>query len=195
MMLAAGALAVGPLMLLAPAADAAVNTAPSTTPGTINCMSWQDDQNNPGACAALKPTLSCVWANDDGTYSAALGFDNRSGFTIEADAGSYQNAIYINGSTPTADGQPSFFRPGVSTTEFTIDWNPLHGDNVNWSLDGTSLNFSSSSGPACEQHPVPIAGNALVWGIGGGAAVCALALWNRRSMRRKEWIRRLSQAA
>jgi hypothetical protein len=177
------------------AAKKGANTSPSTTPGTINCMSVKDDSANPGVCDGLKPTLSCVFANDDGTYSAALGFVNPSDLTIEADAGYYVNSIYINKRTPKADGQPSFFRPGASTTEFVVDWDPSDGDQIQWTLDGTTLNFSSTSGPACVSHPVPIMGNAVVWGIGGGVAVCALLVWNRRSMRRKEWIRRLSRAA
>ena len=76
MTLAAATLSAAPLMFAAPSAHAAENTAPSTTAGTVNCLSWQDQAAYPGVCTGLKPTLSCVWANDDGTYSAALGFTN-----------------------------------------------------------------------------------------------------------------------
>ena len=148
----------------------------------------------PGVCTGLKPTLSCVWANDDGTYSAALGFTNPSQYTIEADAGSYQNSVYLNGSTPHADGQPSFFRPGDPVTEFTLDWNPLQGNDVQWALDGTTLRFSSSSGPACAQHPVPIMGSMTVLGIVAFGGVGAFVFFNRRSIARKEWLRRLVHA-
>ena len=190
------ALAAAPLLLVAPAAHAAqkFNTSPSTTPGTVNCLSWQDQASYPGVCDGLTPTLSCTWDNGDGTYSAALGFDNPSAYTIEADAGSYQNSIYINASTPHADGQPSFFRPGISETEFVVTWDPLHGDQVNWTLDGHQLVFASSTGPACAQHPVPILGNTTVLGIAGGLAVCAFVVWNRRSLRRKEWLRTVGTA-
>jgi hypothetical protein len=191
---AAVSLSAAPLLFAAPAAHAAQNTDPSTTPGTINCLSWQDQAAYPSACTGLKPTLSCVWANGDGTYSAALGFTNPSAYRIEADAGSYQNSIYINGSTPTADGQPSFFRPGTSTTEFTIDWNPLRGNTVQWALDGTTLQFTSASGPACAQHPVPILASLTVIGLTGLGGVGAFVLWNRRSVNRREWLRRLVRA-
>lgn len=194
MTLAAAALSAAPLMFAVPSAHAAENTAPSTTAGIVNCLSWQDQAAYPGVCAGLKPALSCVWANDDGSYSAALGFTNPSRYTIEADAGSYQNSVYLNRSTPHADGQPSFFRPGDSTTEFTLDWNPIHGDDVQWALDGTTLRFSSSSGPACTQHPVPIMGSVTVLGIVALGGVGAFVFFNRRSIARKEWLRRLVHA-
>jgi hypothetical protein len=162
-------------------------------------MTSQDRDAYPGACDDITPTLSCVFDNGDGSFSAALGFDNRSGYTLILPAGSYENAIYGNGKGASDVGQTSSFRPGVSTTEFVVDWNPVRsGDHVQWALGAdpntNTLFFSSTSAPACSAHPVPIMGNATMIGVAGGIAVLALLLWNRRSMRRKEWIRALGRA-
>jgi hypothetical protein len=194
---AASLLGVAVLAFGSPSAFAA-KPAPTPSPTSsssdvINCTSPQVFNANRAACTALTPTVSCVWDNGDGTFSAALGFVNPTDSTIESDAGTYQNAIYINGNSPDM-GQPSIFRPGTSTTEFVLDWTPISGDWVEWQLDNNTLGFSSTNTQTCDQHPVPIMGSAVVWGITGGAAVCALVLWNRRSMLRKEWIRRLSRA-
>jgi hypothetical protein len=194
LILAALTLAAGASILAAPNAHAATfNTDPSTTPGTVNCLSWQDQAAYPTACSGLTPTLSCVWDNGDGTYTAALGFTNPSTYTIEADAGSYLNSVYGNKSTPKDSGQPSFFRPGTSVTEFTVDWTQSKVGVMEWQLGDQMLTFSSSSGPACTQHPVPIFSNATLLGVTAFLGMCAFAVWNRRSLRRKAWIRALSR--
>lgn len=192
MAVVAMALAAAPLMLAAPAAHAAkIDTSPSTTPGTLNCMAWQDREAHPGACENLTPTLSCVWDNGDNTFSAALGFRNDSDYTLIAPAGSYENAIYGNGKVGNDVGQTDSFRPGISVTEFVVTWNPVHGDDMQWALGSNpnTLNFSSTSTPTCDQHPVPILGNATLIEIAALTGVCALVLWNRRSIGRREWIR------
>jgi hypothetical protein len=198
MTVAAAALAAGPLMLAAPAAHAAkVDTNPSTTPGTLNCMAWQDREAHPGACENLTPTLSCVWNNGDGTFAAALGFSNQSGYTLLAPAGSYENSIYGNGKVANDVGQTPSFRPGDSTTAFVVTWNPVRGDAMQWALGSNpnTLDFTSTSGPACDQHPVPIFGNATLLGIAALTGVCAFVFWNRRSIGRREWIRGIIRAS
>jgi len=193
MAVAATALAAAPLLLAAPAAHAAkVDTSPSTTPGTLNCMSWQDRDAHPGACENLTPTLSCVWDNGDGTFAAALGFDNESGYTLIAPAGSYENSIYGNHDVANDVGQTSSFRPGVSETEFVVTWDPNHGSGMQWALGSNpnTLNFSSTSTPSCDQHPVPISGNATLIGIAALGGICGFVAWNRRSIKRKAWLHR-----
>jgi hypothetical protein len=113
-------------------------------------------------CQALTPTVACVWANSDGSHTAAFGYTNTSATDdITVDLGFANRVSGALTGTP-----PTFFPRGTSVTAFTVTYvNP--NPSVTWHLVGKSARASSSSTP-CSSPPVP--------GFGGTAAFLGMLL-------------------
>jgi len=140
---------------------------PTTSAGVIDCFDPLQAAASGGACAAITPTFSCVWNNGNGSYTAALGYTNPSGYTLQMPVGTYVNSFYGKAGEPNDWGQPTLYPPGTSTTAFTVTWSQPWQYTIKWALgDKHTVAFSSASS-ACTSKPVPIVATA-------GAAVLAL---------------------
>ena len=185
-------LAAGPL-LLAPAAQAAkpqptptatVNATPTGGSQVVDCSDSAQAQAAGGACNEIQPTFACIFANGNGSYTAALGYRNSSSSTLEFPVGSSLNSFYGRKGDAPNWGQPATYPPGTSVTAFTVTWAQKAQNTIQWALGGKTLAFSSASAPACTTHPVPIVGS--VAAIGGTVLVGAVIfVWaNRRAVGR-----------
>ena len=97
----------------------------------------------PAAAAnPVAPTLTCEFANADGTYTAVFGYNNTAATALTFAIGG-QNTFAPN---PADRGQPTVFQPGTFASVFTVDWNG--SGTLAWNLDGNNVHVTSSS-PRC----------------------------------------------
>jgi hypothetical protein len=115
------------------------------------------------------PTLECINNNNNGSYTAFLGYDNQDKLTFSIPTG-VRNSF----STTTDLGQPVEFLPGLHAKDFFIEFD---GNTIVWTLVGPdsvarTVQFSSSS-PACSLHfpTAKISGNAILCGNEDAAEV------------------------
>jgi uncharacterized repeat protein (TIGR01451 family) len=103
---------------------------------------------------AIKPTLDCVFANDDGTFNAFFGYSNSNGVAINLAVGKN------NQFTPPPDdqGQTATFEPGTQTGVFTV---VSKGDSLVWHLDGSTAEANKNS-PGCSQASCALDGPAAL---------------------------------
>jgi cytoskeletal protein CcmA (bactofilin family) len=115
---------------------------------------------------SVKPSLSCVSANSDGTMTAVWGFDNPSGAAVTIPAGA-RNSM----SPAYTDGQPTAFAAGSNTAAWTTRY--AAGTTPMWTLDGNSAAVTPGS-PACAQAVVAMTGGSLMSQIWLGATLGTL---------------------
>jgi len=87
----------------------------------------------------ITPTVTCVSANSDGTFTAFFGYNNPNSYPVSIEAGK------DNKFTPPPDsqGQPTTFEPGSQTAVFTVD---SKGDSLVWHLDGSIAEANKNTG-------------------------------------------------
>jgi len=166
------AVLLGALLVLAVPALAVTPAAAAT----IDCPNQSSD-----ACKNTVPIAECVWSNGDGTTSFVWGWNNPSGDTAHAIAGSAQNRI-TPGSSQT---QPELFGPGRHQNAFVTT---SSGTSASWRLGNTSVTATGGSGgstPTCATKPVPQVGSigvlAVAVVVAGMAAMLVVATRPRRS--------------
>ena len=121
----------------------------------------------PGTASAkgtVVPLLDCVVANDDGSWTAVFGYQNRSGSPVRIPTGP-RNKV-----TPATVGspQPTTFQPGTHRGAFTVT--VPRGAGPMWHLDGTNLAARLGTAKACPSSTqMPAEGN------GTGAAIALVA--------------------
>ncbi len=88
---------------------------------------------------AITPTVTCVAANSDGTFTAFFGYNNPNSYAVTIEVGK------DNQFTPPPDsrGQPTTFEPGSQTAVFTVD---SKGESLVWHLEGTIAEANKNSG-------------------------------------------------
>ncbi len=88
---------------------------------------------------AITPTVTCVAANSDGTYTAFFGYNNPNSYAVAIEVGK------DNQFTPPPDsqGQPSVFEPGSQTAAFAVD---SKGDSLVWHLEGKTAEANKNTG-------------------------------------------------
>jgi uncharacterized repeat protein (TIGR01451 family) len=86
----------------------------------------------------ITPTLTCVSANDDGTFTAFFGYDNPNSYPVTVEAG--ENNRFT--SPPDDQGQPTTFEPGSQTAVFAVD---SKGNSLVWHLEGSIAEANKNS--------------------------------------------------
>ena len=135
------------------------------------------------AANPVTPTLTCEFANADGTYTAVFGYTNTAA-TAQTFVIGGQNTFAPN---PADRGQPTVFQPGVHTSVFTVDWSGA-GD-LAWNLDGGNVHATSSS-PRCTsasqlaQQPGNAAGTTAGLVVIAGTAVVLVCRRGTRALGR-----------
>jgi len=139
----------------------------------------------PGTASAygtVTPLLDCVVQNNNGTYTAVLGYSNSTGRTQSIPVGSY------NMLTPSwvDQVQPTTFTPGTHHGVFTVTltWIDLLF-RPSWRLGGDAVDYSDVTSAACPSSTqMPSEGNGAGPAIGLVAAGVAGAFLVRRHVRR-----------
>lgn len=104
----------------------------------------------PGTAAAaakpkkLIPVIECVVVNDNGTYTASIGYLNRNSFTIDLPAGTARNEFLPS---PDDRGQPEQFAPGRHSHAFNVT--VPTSVSLRWSLDGEVVNAHPDYTASC----------------------------------------------
>lgn len=124
------------------------------------------------------PIAECVTKNNDGTYTATFGYNNKLQTTKNVPVGE-DNQFWPN---PVDRHQPTSFAPGVHTGVLTVTFTT---PGVTWYLEGntaTAAQGDTCGPPPCEtscneipevpSHLVILGGAALL--LGGAGALGAL---------------------
>jgi len=119
----------------------------------------------------LRPTVTCVDVNDDGTVTAHFGYTNTWGHDVTMPAGHRRNFFL----PPPGDrGQPSSFSPGTFDDVFSVTFSGLL---LSWQLgddDGIGVAIATRSSPRCTNVPamgVDSPWPALLAAVGLGIAI------------------------
>ena len=105
--------------------------------------------------ADVTPILECVSTISGGGYSALFGYSNPNAFEVALPLG-WANNFSPN---PQDRGQPTTFKPGRQTGVFAVAFNC--GSQV-WTLNGKTVNASSSSVRCSTPTTVPTSTNTTV---------------------------------
>jgi hypothetical protein len=182
-------------LLLGPLAAAPAASAAQVGGDVIDCLNPAQAAGSNGACTSVQPTFSCVWDNGGGSYTAALGYINRSQYTLEMPVGSYDNSFYGKQGDPADWGQPSLFPPGSSTTFFTVTWTQPWQYTIQWQLgDEHVVSFSSASTP-CTTSQVPMVASVSTLGAAVLVIMGIFVIANRRAEARNAKALRAAEPA
>lgn len=161
-------------------------TASAATP-TVDCDAAGQPSANWTTCQQLVGTAKCVWNNNDGSWTMAMGYTNPSTSTLNAAIPSggvagTNNALTATGGSAANPAHIASFPPGTSTTAFTVTWSPTSKtDPVTWALMGKSYTFNDQITP-CTSKPVPVVANEVLGGI-AVAGLLGIVLVSRRRLR------------
>jgi uncharacterized repeat protein (TIGR01451 family) len=92
---------------------------------------------------AVTPTVTCVAANSDGTYTAFFGYSNPNSYPVTIEVG--KNNQFTP--APDSQGQPTTFETGSQTAVFTV---ASKGESLVWHLDSKTAEANKNSG-GCSQ--------------------------------------------
>jgi hypothetical protein len=125
--------------------------APDSYANGISHVSWRIVEE-PGTELTIDvaPVLECVANNDDGSYTAHLGYDNRGDADVTIEYGD-NNKITGGGTDGYNRGQPQQFSEGRNRDVVQI---PFDGTNLVWTLDGRTATANADSAP-CDTEPAP----------------------------------------
>lgn len=167
--------------VIAPFAAAPAASAAQRAGGVIDCLDQTQAASANGACTAVQPTFSCVWANGGGSYTAALGYSNPTRYTLRMPVGSYLNSFYGRRGDPHDWSQPSLFPPGSSSTFFTVTWTQPWQYTIQWQLGEHHLVSFSSAGRACKTSQVPMVASVSTLGAAVLVMMGIFVVANRRA--------------
>jgi hypothetical protein len=118
------------------------------------------------ADTSVKPTLTCVAKNNDGSWLAVWGYNNPNASTVSIPAGA-QNQM-----TPAyTTAQPTSFAPGASTAAWSTKY--ADGTSPAWTLDGNTAAVTAGAA-TCPSTVVPMIGGSTLAQVGFGTAFVAL---------------------
>jgi hypothetical protein len=171
------------------ALSAGVVTASSAAAATtIDCDAAAQPSASWTTCQQLVGTAKCVWNNNDGTYTLALGYTNPTADNLFASIPNTgtntgnNNALTATSGSAADPGHLATFAPGTSTTAFTVTWTPSSKtDVVSWLLMGHTSTWADTF-TACPSKPVPVVSNVALGSV-GLAGITGLALFRRRRSR------------
>lgn len=97
------------------------------------------------AAATVTPTLTCVFDNGDGTFTAVFGYTNTAATAVTVPIGGTNNFA----PSPQDRGQPTVFPPGSDTSAVLVVFD---GSKQTWTLDAGKVHTTPSS-PVCPTDP------------------------------------------
>jgi hypothetical protein len=175
---------------------ATTGTAYAADTPTIDCDQAsqgnnQQERNDWATCQQLTGSAACVWNNQNGSYTIALGYKNPTSSNLFAAipvngvGGTNNKLTATNGTASDPDHLSTFWANDTSVTAFTVTWYPSsRRDPVTWALMGHTYQFTERSAPPCTTKPVPIMGSMSAVGAGLGLLFVAFVFVNRRQLRR-----------
>jgi hypothetical protein len=107
---------------------------------TDNQVAASSSDAPPVSSNALIPHLTAVVENVDGSTKAVFGYTNSNRVAVSRPVSSENNFI-CRGNGLSA-GQPVNFLPGTAAEAFQVDFT---GDNISWTLDGTTVTARKSA--------------------------------------------------
>ena len=166
-----------------------LGTGTASAATTINCDAAAQPSTDWTTCQTLTGTAKCVWNNNDGTYTMAMGYTNPSAATLNAvipnaatNVAGTNNALTATNGSASNPAHIASFPPGTSTTAFTVTWTPSSKtDPVTWALMGHTFTFVDTM-TACTSKPVPVLANET-FGTIAVAALLGTVLVSRRRIR------------
>ena len=156
---------------------------------TINCDAAAQPSTDWTTCQQLVGTAKCVWNNNDGTFTMAMGYTNPTTSTLNAvipnaatNVAGTNNSLTATSGSAANPGHTASFLPGTSTTAFTVTWTPSSKtDPVTWVLMGKTYSFVDTM-TACTSKPVPVVANETFGAI-AVAGLLGTVLVSRRRIR------------
>lgn len=161
-------------------------TASAATP-TVNCDAAAQPSTDWATCQQLTGTAKCVWNNNDGTWTMAMGYTNPTTSILNAaipngSVAGTNNALTATNGSAANPAHIASFPPGTSTTAYTVTWSPTNkNDPVTWALMGRTFTFTDQI-TACTSKPVPVVANETFGAI-AVAALLGTVLVSRRRLR------------
>jgi hypothetical protein len=109
------------------------------------------------APSPVTPSVSCYWANPDGSTTFSVGYTNTGATTVTYPIGPLN---YVTPS-PQDRGQPTVFLPGTHTNVWapTVTAADMAG-NPNWFVNGVAVSYGGNI-PACAAKPVNVSGSTV----------------------------------
>ena len=136
------------------------------------------------APSPVQPTVSCYWDNGDGTFTFAVGYDNKGKTSVTYPIGA-QNHVTP---APADRGQPTVFDPGTHPNVWAPTFTTAElQSGADWVVNGISAAASVGGLPQCPTKPVPIAGAAT----GAVAAIAVTMLVGVAGFRYRTQLRTL----